>query len=388
MQESTIETIGCDLGDKWSSMYVLKPDGTHQENRVKTTPEVLRLWFARPAAHVVIEVGMHSRWVKELLEERGHRVTVANPRRVKVISESDSKSDRKDAELLARLGRADEQLLAPIKHRGRTAQADLAAAKSRDLLVRCRTKLINFVRLTVKSFGIRLPGCTAESFHHKTRDLIPTELETALDPVYRMLEKLDEQVRGIERTIEQVIAKKYPDVPLLSQPKGVGTLTALVYLLTIEDKNRFKKSRMAGAFLGLRPRRDQSGDGDPQLRITKTGDPFLRRLLVNSANYILGPFGPDSDLRRWGLELAKRGGKNAKKRALVAVARKLAVLLHRLWVTGEDYQPLGYRSQRPVADPPRPKPVRPRRQKVANPPLPKPAPSRRQKATSKRARPT
>src|SRR5439155_7443858 len=141
-------------------------------------------------------------------------------------------------------------------------------------------------------------------------------------------------------------AERYPDVAVGYQIHGVGTLTALVFVLTIDNKDRFTQSRMAGAFLGLRPRKDQSGKGDPQLRITKAGDPFVRRLLVNSANHILGPFGKDSDLRRWGMELAKRGGKNAKKRAKVAVARKLAALMHRLWVTGEIYEPLGYPQRR------------------------------------------
>jgi transposase len=349
MQDSTIETIGCDLGDKVSALYVLSAEGKPQHLRVKTTPAALRTFFSRARAHVVIEVGGHSRWVSELLKELGHRVTVANPRRVKVISASDSKSDRMDAELLARLGRADATLLAPVTHRGRAVQADLAAAKSRDTLVRCRTLLVNHVRAVVKSFGERLPTCTAESFHKKTRALVPEQLQMALLPMYETLAAIDAQIRGLQRTIEQVIAPKYPDVQVLSQPHGVGVLTALVYILSVEDKHRLKKSRMAGALLGLRPRRDQSGDGDPQLRITKTGDPFLRRLLVNGANHILGPFGKDSDLRRWGLELAKRGGKNARKRAKVAVARKLAVLMHRLWMTGEVYQPLGYRRKRLAA---------------------------------------
>jgi len=111
-------------------------------------------------------------------------------------------------------------------------------------------------------------------------------------------------------------------------------------VLTLEDPGRFRQSRAVGPYLGLCPRRDQSGGRDAQLRITKRGDAMLRRLLVSGAQYILGPFGPDTDLRRWGLRLAARGGKNAKKRAVVAVARKLATLLHRLWVSGATYQPL------------------------------------------------
>jgi transposase len=347
MANNTSETIGCDLGDKTSQICVLDAEGkVRQRATLKTTRQGMTVFFARAATHVVIEVGGHSRWVSALLKELGHQVTVANPRRVKLISANDSKTDRHDAELLARLGRVDVGLLAPIQHRQPQAQADLAVAKARDVLVATRTKLVNHVRGTVKSFGERMPKCTAESFAKNTWVLIPPILKAALEPVYQALGALDEQIKQQDKMIERV-AKRYPDVDVVSQPKGVGVLTALVYILTIEDKNRFSKSRMAGAYLGLRPRKSESGNDDPQLRITKTGDPFLRKLLVNGANYILGPFGKDSDLRRWGLDLAKRGGKNAKKRATVAVARKLAVLMHRLWVTGEVYEPLGYQHRRP-----------------------------------------
>jgi transposase len=346
MANITIETIGCDLGDKRSEICVLDADGNvKSRSTVRTSERDMQLYFRREAAHVVLEVGSHSRWVASLLSQLGHRVTVANPRRVKLISDSNNKTDRHDAELLARLGRADVKLLAPVQHRQRQSQADLAVAKARDVLVATRTRLMNHVRGTIKSFGLRLPACAAEYFSRKTRELIPAELKPALDPVYETLERLEQQIREHDKMIERV-AKRYPDVEVISQIGGVGTLTALVFLLTIEDKNRFTKSRMVGAYLGLRPRKSQSCKDDPQLRITKAGDPFVRRLMVIAANYILGPFGKESDLRRWGLELAKRGGKNAKKRAKIAVARKLAVLMHRLWVTGEVYEPLGYQPRR------------------------------------------
>jgi transposase len=286
--------------------------------------------------------------VSELLEKLGHKVTVANPRKLQLISQSNVKRDVADAELLARLGRADEGLLAPIKHRSSEAQADLAVARARDTLVRTRTKLVNHARGLVKSFGERLPSCSAESFHRKAPEHIPPQLKPALEPVFSVLEQLDEQIRRHDEVL-MAIATKYPDVEVISQPKGVGLLTALVFLLTLEDKARFKKSRDVGAFVGFNPRQDQSGDSDKQLGITKAGDTFLRRLAVNSANFILGPFGEDSELRRWGLLLAKRGGKNAKKRATVAVARKLVVLMHRLWVTGEEYKPLGYSPKKAAA---------------------------------------
>jgi transposase len=161
-----------------------------------------------------------------------------------------------------------------------------------------------------------------------------------LEPLLGEVESLNERIKEYDRRIAQMARKEYPEVVLLQQVKGVGELIALAYVLTIEDPHRFRKSRDVGCFLGLRPGRRNSGQSEPQMHISKEGDRYLRTLLVQGAHYILGPFGEDSDLRRWGLKLAERGGKNAKKRAVVAVARKLAILLHRLWVSGEVYEPL------------------------------------------------
>lgn len=342
MTTAAIDTIGMDLGDRQAELCILKTDGSLERPKpIRLTRSGVEQAFSREKAHVVLEVSTHSRWVSQLLERLGHQVTVANPRRLKLISESDSKNDRSDAELLARMGRSDVGLLAPIKHRSEKAQADLSVAKSRDALVACRSKLINHVRSLVKGFGERLPSGYADGFHRKNEELVPKELMPALEPVFRALESLNEEIKQYDKTLRE-IAKRYPDVEVLSQPNGVGLLTALVFVLTIEDKKRFKKSRTVGSFVGLRPKQDQSGDSDKQLSITKAGDHLLRKLLVQSANYILGPFGKDSDLRRWGLELARRGGASARKRAKVAVARKLAVLMHRLWVTGEEYEAIGY----------------------------------------------
>jgi transposase len=338
---STTLTIGCDLSDKFSVLFLLHGDGRTEHQRLRTNREALAKYFATLTdhAHVVIEVGPHSRWVAQLLSRLGHQVTVANPRRLKVISTSDSKDDWRDAELLARLGRADLSLLSPVTHRDDQAQSELSVLKSRDALVKTRTKLVNFVRSAVKTSGERLPTCSAASFHRRTGLLVPEALRPALDPIYAVLEALSVQIRELDRTIEGIAAKD-PEIDVVTQIDGVGILTAVAFMRTVGDKHRFRRSRTVGAFLGLRPRRSQSGNDDPQLRITKAGDGFVRCLLVSAANYILGPFGKDTDLRRWGLRLAERGGKNARKRAKVAVARKLAVLMHRLWVTGEEYEPV------------------------------------------------
>jgi transposase len=280
-----------------------------------------------------------------LLEACGHEVIVANPRQLSFLSKNDRKSDRVDPELLARLGRTEPKLLYPLEHRGEAAQADLAIIRSRDALVSARSQLVNHVRGAVKATGARLPQCSTESFHQKVVAYIPTELSLALSPLLQMIESMTQQLREYDELVEQQCQQKYPGTELLRQVVGVGPLTALAYILTLEDPHRFQCSRSVGGFLGLSPKQRDSGEQEPQLRITKAGDLLLRRLLVGSAHYILGPFGPDTDLRRWGLKLAERGGKNAKKRAVVAVARKLAVLLHRLWINGEVYEPL-YNAQR------------------------------------------
>lgn len=338
-------TVGLDLGDRWSHYCVLDRAGmVREENRVRSTPAALEeLFAAMPATRVVLEVGGHSPWVSRQLAGYGHEVVVANARKVRLIYETDRKNDRLDARMLARLGRVDANLLAPVQHRSADAQTDLAVIRSRDVLVTARTQLINAARGMVKTMGGRLPKSTTSAFAHKTAMAIPPPLRAALLPVFKSIGELSKRIRSYDLQIRELAKKKYPETTLLRQVKGVGPLTALTYVLTLENPHRFPKSRLVGCYLGLRPRQSQSGDSAPQLGISKSGNSYLRRLLVECGQFILGPFGPDTSLRRWGLHVASRGGKNGKKRAVVAVARKLAVLLHRLWITAEVYEPLrGY----------------------------------------------
>jgi transposase len=325
----------------YSSLCVLDADGqVIEEGRVRTTTTALARRFAISRCRVVIEVGTHSPWVSRLLASLGHEVVVANPRRVRLIAESDHKTDRADAEQLARLGRLDPELLSPIAHRGVTAQEDLALIRSRDSLVAARTALINHVRGVVKSYGARLPACSAASFHRKVAPAIPEGLRPALDPHLSTIAHLSAEIAKAYRAIETRIAERYAEARALQQVPGVGPLTALTFILTLEDPARFHRSRQVGAYLGLTPRQRESGGRAPQLRISKAGDTHLRRLLVSCAQYILGPFGPDSDLRRWGMRHGAETAGRARKRAVVGVARRLAVLLHRLWSTGEVYEPI------------------------------------------------
>ena len=335
-------TVGMDLGDRYSYVQILDADGVCvEEGRVRTTPEALRQRFAAvPEGRVVMEAGTHSPWVSRLVASVGHEVIVANPRQLRAIYDNAAKSDRVDAEYLARIGRLDPKLLRGIEHRGETAQADLAVIKSRDVLVRTRARLVSHCRGVVKALGGRLPQCSTAAFHRKAWEHMPAALEPALAPVLELLERITAQIRAYDRKLETLANERYPETGRMRQVRGVGAVISLAYALVIEDPSRFRTSRSVGACVGLTPRRRDSGDSEPQLRITKAGNPLLRRLLVQSAAYIMGPHGPDCDLRRYGERIAERGGKNARKRAHVAVARKLAVLLHRLWVSGEAYDPL------------------------------------------------
>ena len=340
-------TIGLDLGDRSSWYCVIDARGeVVLEHKLGTTPKAMREVFGgMPRSRVALETGMHSPWVSRLLSELGHEVIVAHARNVRLIAESRKKDDRMDARTLARLARIDPQLLSPVKHRSAKAQADLTVIRARAGLVRARTALVNTARGLAKSYGERLRGCNVRNMNPEKAEGLSPELRLALEPLLAGIESLSEHIRECNERIEQLAQKSYPQVALLKQVKGVGTLIGLTFLLTLEDPRRFRKSRDVGCYLGLQPGRRNSGQSEPQMHISKEGDPYLRTLLVQGAHHILGPFGADSDLRRWGLKLAERGGKNGKKRAIIATARKLAVLLHRLWVSGEVYEPLHNSSQ-------------------------------------------
>ena len=336
-------TVGIDLGDRHSHLCLLDTESGEviEQSRISTNPKAFEKRFRGcQRMRVAIEASTHSPWVSRLLEECGHDVLVANSRKLRLIYAEGRKTDELDAEKLARLARIDPKLLAPLKHRGEASQAHLALIHSREALVGTRTKLVNHVRTTLKSLGYRLPACSTRAFHRRVAKHLPEPLRPALGPVLETIASLSAQIREYDAKLEAVAKELYPETRLLRQVNGVGPLTALAFILTIEDPSRFEVSRTVGAYLGLVPSKDQSGGCDPQQHISKRGNEMLRKLLVSCAHYVLGPFGQDSDLRRHGLKIGGRGGKNAKRRAVVAVARKLSVLLHRLWVTGEAYEPL------------------------------------------------
>jgi transposase len=296
-------TAGLDLGDKYSYLFLIDQESGEvvEEGRLRTTPEALRRRFgSEQPMRIAIEAGTHSPWVSRVLEECGHEVLVANARKLRLIYANKRKTDEVDAENLARLARLDPKLLYPLKHRGEDSQAHMAIIRSRQALVGARTQLVNHVRGAVKSFGARLPKCPARSFHKRASEHIPEALLPALGPILEQIGSLTERIRDYERQLEAISKEHYPETELLRQVEGVGGLTALTFVLTLEDPYRFERSRSVGAYLGLVPATERSGERDPQRRISKEGDQMLRKLLVGSAHYILGPFGSDSDLRRHG----------------------------------------------------------------------------------------
>jgi len=342
--------IGIDLGGERSQVCMLDGRGERViEKKIQTSEAGFRGAFGKlPRCRVVIEAGTLARWARRVLEEMGHTVKVVNPRKMRRIYENESKSDVVDARELADAGLYRWDKLPVVTLRSVESQEKLSVLRARDTLVRARTAMVNVVRSLLKQEGLRVRKCSAEAFAAKAAPLVPGGLRAAVDSLLAEIASLTARVKELDAWVVQT-GEKDPAVRSLQQVKGVGPVTAAAFVWTLDDPDRFHKSRDVGSYFGLRPRRDQSGETDKQLPITKAGNPFLRRLLVGCAQYILGPFGPDTALRRWGLKLAERGGKRAKRKAVVAVARKLAVLLHHLWVTGEVYEPFPELARRKAA---------------------------------------
>jgi transposase len=335
--------VGLDVGDRKTHYCVLGLDGELViEGAVATRKASLRVQFeGKVKMRIALEAGTHSPWISRLLAEMGHEVIVANPRNLRMISESDSKNDPADARLLARLAHVGPELLSPIQQRSEKTQVDLALVRARDVAVQSRTKIINAVRGIVKSTGLRLPKSSTLTFARKAKEACPEALRPALLPLLRVIEELTREIELYEKLVAKKAETEYPETNAIRTIHGVGPLTALAFVLVLNnDRNRFRRSRDVGCYIGLRPKQRDSGQRAPQLGITKAGDPLLRRLATQCAQHVLGPFGKDSALRKWGMSLALRGGKNAKKRAVIAVARKLVILMHRIWITQEIYEPL------------------------------------------------
>ena len=305
------------------------------------TPEDVRAYLKRhPGALLAIETGTHCRWVCRIGLELGHEVLVGNARKLRVIWDSSRKNDWNDAEMLAKVARMDRTRFAPVRLRGDGDQGLMRLVKSRDLLVKSRTGIVNQIRGFCKSEGFRPPKCSAESFTRQEHEM-PPAVRAVVKPLFAVLKELGKKIALYDKMLADTVKKLHKqDAALLEPIAGVGPVTAAAFLAAVGDVATFGSARDAGPYFGLIPRQDQSGKTDKQLRISKEGNEVVRRLLVTAANYIMGPFGKDCDLRRHGMRIAERGGKNARKRAKVAVARKLAVLMLAILRTRSEYRPL------------------------------------------------
>lgn len=333
-------SVGLDLGDRTSRYAIVDEDGELiAEGECRNTPAGLAKVFAEmPRARVALETGSQSGWIARELIKLGHEALVANARELRGIWGSVRKNDRRDAEKLARYARMDPALLHPTRVRSAEAQLELSGLRVREALVRARTLLVNAARGLAKTHGQRLAKTSTKSFAARAAADLKPELSNVLEPLFSQIAALSERITAANRAAQQA-AERDPSAARLMTVPGVGPLTALTFVHTLEDAGRFRHSREVGAYLGLTPRQAQSGSSDPQLPISKAGDVRLRRLLVQCAHRILGPFGQDSSLRRWALLLASRGGAAGRKRAVTALARKLAVVLHRLWTSEEHWRP-------------------------------------------------
>ena len=337
--------IGIDLGDKKHAICGIDQEGnTVAEFGIENhRRDLIKLSENYPASLVAMEVGTHSPWISRLLSGLGMEVLVADARKLRAIYTNERKCDEYDARILAKLARVDPELLHPITHVSEDAHRDLLMIKFRDTLVRQRVTAVSSVRSSLKALGVRLPAPSTPAFASQARadleERRPDLLEF-IEPVLRVIDEFSKRILEFERMIRQAVKTKHTEAQRLQQITGVGPITSLCFVLTIENEQRFTETRSVGAYFGLVPKRDQSGDIDKQLPISKSGNRYMRTLLVQSAQYIMGHFGPDCELRRYGLRLAERGGKAAKKKAVIAVARKLAVLMLTLWKSQSAYRPL------------------------------------------------
>lgn len=329
--------VGIDVHQKYSQVCELSLNGVvESECQIPTTRSSLNRWFGkRDDLRIVVESSGVSRWVVRVLKEMGHEVTVVNPRRVRLIAESTLKTDRIDAEVLARLSCFGEGLLPTVYQRSEESANVQTRLRVRSTLVRSKVAMVNSLKGSLRNRGYRLRG---QAIRRVIANLVamelPSELRQSLDPLVEALLEVDERLRAVNAEIreecqENRLLKRLQTVP------GVGPVVSLAYVSWIDDPTRFRSSRQVGPYLGLRPKVRRSAEFEFRGRITREGNPELRRLLTQAAHCFLRTQ-QDSALKQWALDLEKRAG---KKKAIVALARKLAVLMHRLWVTGHDFEP-------------------------------------------------
>ena len=333
--------VGVDLGDRQANWAAVDGAGEFREGKVAVSDEGLRELFGdAPHCRVVLEAGTHTPWVARALKGLGHEAVVVDAR-ILATHRRRRKNDRGDARRLMEVGREmDYKRVPQVWQRPEANQEELTLVRMRDALVRSRGLLVNSLRGAVKPHGERLGSHSSASLARFGRVALSPRMQALGEPAFCAVEALNQQLRRYDERVAEQLARRQESERLL-QVHGVGPVTVAVFMAVVGDPRRFRRSRDVAAYLGLAPLQQQSGEHDPQLGISKAGNGLARRVLVQCAHYILGLNGQDSALRRWGLAMAGDGKNQARKRkAVIAVARKLAVLLLRLWVSGERYEPL------------------------------------------------
>ena len=333
-------TIGMDLGNEKHAVCALDQAGKVLWRRdVANTPEALRPFFKENAgATVAMETGLCCRWISALAKSCGCEVLVGNARRLAAIWQSKQKNDENDALMLARLARADRELFHPVELRDDERHEMVQILELREVAVSQRTQAVNSVRGLCKALGVFIPKCDASCFHKVAKDAIPADRAWKFKPMIRHLKEIAATVRRYDAMLEKYARSHFKEeVELLQTIPSVGPVTSCAFVAHISDPRRFGSARDAGAYFGLTPGQDQSGDRDAPKRITKTGSTLMRHLLVTAANYILRESSPDTALKRHGERICERGGKVARRKAKTAVARKLAVTMLAMLKSGKPY---------------------------------------------------
>lgn len=333
--------VGVDVSEKHLNLCEIDGDDAVCESRMaNSSKKLLEHFQGKAKRRIIIEVGAHTRWIAELLEQLGHQVLIVDPRRTKLISGSLYKDDRIDAMTLAMLGRDAPALLKTVPLRRLESQMVLTLVRARASAVKGRTRIVNTVRGVLKPYGYTIPkDSRGATFTAYIRETLDQALLRIVEPLLVLIETFNAQIKRYDDDVALVLPRLAPDTVHLTQINGVGALTVLYFVALIGDPHRFASNRDIGPYLGLCRKRQDSGDYKSELGITKAGDSLMRALLANCASYLLGPFGQDSDIRRWGLKKVGGGSRAEKKKAKIAVARKLAVVMLTLWKTGRPYTP-------------------------------------------------
>lgn len=328
--------VAIDLHDEYSQLCVMSPSREKlTEARVPTTRVALADFFAqRQRSRVIYEAGPHALWVGELLKELGHEPIACHPRRVRLIAEGRNKNDRMDAEILARLSLSDLELIRPIHQRSRSTLDQRSVIRARAAVVDAQKRLRTMLRGLVKPFGLRVHRGKKRALAELSTAALPPLVRVSVDSVLQILTATAEQIAILDKHVEQICEQNVATTRLQTIP-GVGPLVAAAFVHAIEDPKRFASNDI-GPYIGLTPsNRSSAGKKLAPKEKGRPGDPYLRSLLLQAA-WTLMNSRSESDLARWGRGLVERIG---PKKAAFALARKLATLMHHLWLREEDFQP-------------------------------------------------